>query len=245
MSGQANRTLTGLAVGPCDGPVADVEFTLLDGGVGEITLNRPARRNALTATAVASFDAILAGLGDEVAALVVRGAGGCFCSGIDLAELPREPAAADAWSLRWQSLHTRLATLDVPVVAALERAAVNAGAALALAADLVVTGETAFLQIMEVAKGMVPWANTAWLVAKHGTARTLDLTLTGRRVAGPELVRLGLAHRCVPDAEVVDSARQLATQLAEQPRDAVAATKQLIRTLSDPAAAIATARPGK
>lgn len=228
--------------------MADVEFTLLDGGVGELTLNRPARRNALGAAALAEFDEALAALGDEVAVLVVRGAGGCFCSGIDLAEVPREPADADAWSRRWQSVHTRLATLDVPVVAALERAAVNAGAALALAADLVVTGETAFLQIMEVAMGMVPWANTAWLVARHGAARALDLTLTGRRLAGPELMRLGLAHTCVPDADVIASARQLAVRLAGQPREAVAATKQLIRTLqsavgSDPRSAIATACP--
>lgn len=227
-------------------PVPDVEFTRPSDGVSEIVLNRPDRRNALTSGAVAEFCALLDDLGDETAVLVLRGAGGCFCSGIDLAELP----PSGDWPRQWEALHTRLAALDIPVVAALERAAVNAGASLALAADLMIAGEGSFLQTMEVSKGMVAWANTAWLIARHGAARALDLTLTGRRLDGAELYRLGLAHACVPDAEVLPAARALAAGLASHPRDAVAAAKQLIRTLqsagaTDPATAIATARTGR
>ncbi|MEV0050722.1 enoyl-CoA hydratase/isomerase family protein [Saccharopolyspora shandongensis] len=210
-----------------------------DAGVSVITLNRPRRRNALTEDSVRYLaEAVTEALADdEVGALLLRGADGCFCSGIDL----RDAGAADgealdpAWERRfqaeWSALHGLLAAADKPVVAALEGAAVNAGAALALSADLLVAGRGAFLQIAEVRRNMVARINIAWLCGRYGSARALDLTLTGRRADGAELHRLGIAHSCAADDAVVASALGLAGQLAAYPRAGIADTKRLIRTL--------------
>jgi len=206
-----------------------------DDGVAVLTLNRPARRNALTEESVQALTgAVTAALADpDVGALLLRGAGHCFCSGIDL-------GAADfadpGWSARfhgaWRTLHRTIAAADKPVVAALERAAVNAGAALALSADLLVAGRTAFLQIAEVERDMVARINLAWLVARYGSARALDLTLTARRVPGDELHRLGIAYASVADDAVGAEARDLAKRLAGFPRTGVAETKRLVRALA-------------
>lgn len=210
-------------------------LTERDDGVAVLTLNRPARRNALTEASVRRLtDGVTEALADDdVGALLLRGAGACFCSGIDL-------GAADFadpdWSARfhgaWTGLHRTLAAADKPVVAALERAAVNAGAALALSADLLVAGRTAFLRIAEVERDMVARVNLAWLVARYGSARALDLALTGRRASGEDLYRLGIAHACAPDDAVVPEALALAKRLAGFPRTGVAETKRLIRALS-------------
>jgi enoyl-CoA hydratase len=201
-------------------PDADEVLVERSGGVAALTLNRPRRRNALTVASVRELTAeVTAALGDpDVGAVLLRGAGHCFCSGIDL-------RAADT------TADGTLDAADKPVVAALERAAVNAGAALALSADLLVAGRTAFLQVAEVERDMVARINLAWLVAKYGSGRALDLTLTGRRADGDELYRLGMAHARVEDDAVLHTAGELATRLAGLPRTGVARTKRLIRTL--------------
>jgi enoyl-CoA hydratase/carnithine racemase len=210
--------------------VGDVELRSAGQGVAEIVLNRPERRNAVTTAAAGELaEAVRAAGADEsVSAVLLRGAGDCLCSGIDLAELP--PSAE--FFQNWQAVHAALAELDVPLVVALQRAAVNAGASLALAADLLVAGEESVLRIGEVARGMVPWANVSWLVARHGVARTLDLTLTARPVSGAELFRLGLAHQVVPDDEVLAVAREVAGALTANSRDAMIATKRLVRKVA-------------
>ncbi|MEV0703953.1 enoyl-CoA hydratase/isomerase family protein [Saccharopolyspora sp. NPDC050389] len=210
-----------------------------DAGVSVITLNRPRRRNALTADSVRRLAAAVteALAEDGVGALLLRGAGGSFCSGIDL----RDSGAVDGEALdpewlrrfhaEWSALHGLLAAADKPVVAALEGAAVNAGAALALSADLLIAGRGAFLQIAEVQRNMVARINIAWLCARYGSARALDLTLTGRRADGAELHRLGIAHACAADDAVVADALDLAKRLAAYPRSGVAETKRLVRAL--------------
>ncbi|HEY3684531.1 MAG TPA: enoyl-CoA hydratase/isomerase family protein [Streptosporangiaceae bacterium] len=220
-------------------PDADEVLVERSGGVAALTLNRPRRRNALTVASVRELTgAVTAALGDpDVGAVLLRGADHCFCSGIDLraADTAADGALDPAWSGRfhdaWLGLHRTLAAADKPVVAALERAAVNAGAALALSADLLVAGRTAFLQIAEVERDMVARINLAWLVAKYGSGRALDLTLTGRRADGDELYRLGMAHACVEDDAVLHTAGELATRLAGLPRTGVAQTKRLVRAL--------------
>lgn len=220
--------------------VRDPVLVEYDSGVAVITLNRPQRRNALTVETVRRLaEAVNGALADEeVGALLLRGAGGCFCAGIDLrdsgaadGEAP-DPAWARHFHVEWVALHRLLAAADKPVVAALERAAVNAGAALALAADLLVAGRDSFLQIAEVQRNMVASVNIAWLCARYGSARALDLTLTGRRADGAELHRLGIAQDCVPDDEVETAALDLAKRLAALPCSGVAATKQLVRALA-------------
>lgn len=213
----------------------DPVLTELSGGVLEIALNRPERRNALNLESLDGLSAALAEAADsdDVRALLIRGAGGSFCSGIDLkaAGTPMDPDWMRRYAKGWGGVHRQVAALDKPVVVALQGAAVNAGAALALSGDLVVAGEGAFLQVGEVERDMVAPINIAWLCARYGSARALDLTLTGRRLPGAELYRLGMAVECVADAEVLEVARALAARVAGFPPGGVTGTKRAIRAV--------------
>ena len=193
-----------------------------DGGAwAEVVLNRPERRNAINGPLGLELrDAVMAADADEATQLLLlRGAGGAFCSGLDLKAFNADPAPSWLGDFQdiWRGAHSALYTCRKPIVVALERFAINGGAALALAGDLLVVGEEAFLQIGEVQQGMAAPYNMAWLnlrVAEHVQAQ---LALVGRRFNGAELRRLGLATECVPDAEVLQVAEALCTRLADYP----------------------------
>lgn len=198
--------------------------TEISNGVAVITLNRPERKNAITGPLLDELASAVrtAGADTAVEAVVLSGAGGAFCSGLDLREYNADPPhpwlAGAADSLR--DAHVALATCPAPVVVALERYAINGGAALALAGDLVVAGQSAWLQVGEISLGMAAPNNLAWLLARHSLATTLRVVLRGDRMDGPTLVQLGLAHEVVPDDAVLHRAVDLAREIAGHPAGA-------------------------
>ena len=211
--------------------------TVVNGGWMEVTLNRPETRNAINgpsgeglAEALTAADA-----NDEIHAVLLCGAGGAFCSGLDLKQFNAEPAPD--WLPRfggiWRGAHRALFQCRKPVVVALERFAINGGAALALAADLLVAGDGAFLQVGEVRVGMAAPYNMAWLQLRQSEAVIARLTLTGRRFLGPELVQMGVAHESVPDERVLERARELTAELASYPDGAATRIKRLMRAYAD------------
>ncbi len=187
------------------------------GGRVDIVLNRPERKNAVVQSlAVQLRDAVLAASSDpSVASVVLRGAGGSFCSGMDLKaagpDLQNEPVTA------WFAVHAALYRCPVPVVVALERYAINAGAALALAADVVVAGESAFLQVSEIAMGVPAPMCQAWLHLRHSPAVGDRISLLADRIPAPELLRLGAVTEVVADEQVVARAQELADRIAGYP----------------------------
>ena len=108
-------------------------------GVGEVILNRPARKNAITGPlGVALADRLTeASDRDDINVIVLSGAEGAFCSGLDLGEFNRDPAPAwlADFSSIWRAAHKALFECKKPIVGALESYAINGGAALALACD--------------------------------------------------------------------------------------------------------------
>ena len=216
--------------------MAIVEF-LDRGRWAEIVLNRPERRNAIDGPLAEKLAAAI-GRADAdagVQAILLRGADGAFCSGLDLKAFNAEPPAD--WMPRfpaiWRSVHKTLFECGKPIVVALERYAINGGAALALAADLLVAGETAFLQVGEVKQGVAAPYNMAWLRLRHSENTAAQLTLTGRRCTGSELATLGIAHAAVSDDDVVAAARRLVEELAAYPDGALARIKALLRAYND------------
>ncbi len=197
-------------------------------GWGEIVLNRPDRRNAL---APESAKALREGLSDLLAGgarvLLLRGEGGTFCSGLDV-DLFQGGAGA-AWAADWTGFHRDLHACPAVVICALERYAINAGAALALGSDLMVAGEGAILTVGEAAIGMHAPMNLAWLRLKAPEAVAAQLALGAGRMAGPDLHRLGLAWALVPDAEVQDHARAAAIRMAGWPAGTLAGIKAALR----------------
>jgi enoyl-CoA hydratase/carnithine racemase len=200
---------------------------------GEVILNRPERKNAIVgplgrglAAGIAMLDA-----DSEVQAIVLRGAGGSFCSGLDLAafnDTPEPEWLPDFQSI-WRDAHRALFDCATPVIGAMERYAINGGAALAIACDYLVVGEEAFLQVGEVQIGMAAPYNMAWLNLRHSEAVIAQVTLVGDRIKGPELLRLGLATTCVPDAQVQTEAGEIAKRLACFPSGTTSKIKRGMR----------------
>jgi enoyl-CoA hydratase/carnithine racemase len=207
-------------------------------GVTEANLNRPERKNAMTLQMVQDLRSAFAewALDDAVRVVVLGGEGGSFSSGLDLAE--RNTMSALDWSqtfgLSRRELHREIFAFEKPVVLALEGYAINAASALALSADFIVAGETAYLQVGEVQQGRPAAMNLAWLRLRFGDAVARRVALRGDKIRGPELLRLGLALECVPDPDVRRSALELGRELAQLPLEGTRNTKKALRALAVP-----------
>jgi len=213
-------------------------------GVAIIELHRPHRKNAIIAPMLDELathvDAVSAA--DSVEVVLLCGAGGAFCSGLDLTEYNAEPPPA--WlptaSTSLKAAHTALGACPKPVVVALERYAINGGAAFALAGDLVVTGRGAWLQVGEARLGMNAPMNLAWLVARYPMATVLQVVLPGARLTGGDLFRLGIAHEVVDDDQVRARAEALAAEIASFPTGSARRLKQSALQLANDLPAMTT-----
>lgn len=231
-------------------PVDGLRVEVGADGVLRLTLDRPEARNALSAAMRDGLlEAVRAARGDDrVRALLLRGAGGHFCAGMDLRESTVKDAGSPGFDPRRtaealrsgiQALVRELWELDKPVVAAVDGAAVGPGAHLALACDVVVvTPRTRFVWSFS-RWGLVVDGGGGWLLPRLvGTARAKALVLLGEELEGATAVEWGLVHRCVAVEELDRVAEELATRLAAGPTRALGLSKRLLNTaLESPLAA--------
>lgn len=205
-------------------------------GWAEIVLNRPERRNAIDgALADGLLGAVTAVQADaSIRAVVLRGAGGAFCSGLDLTAFNATPKPdwTAGFGVLWRRVHVALASLRPVLLVALERYAINGGAALALAGDLCVCGENAFLQVAEIRLGMGAPNNLAWLRLRHPESVAARLVLTGDRIGAAELLRLNVVTEVVADTAVLERCRERAAAIAAFPAEGVARIKPALRAAS-------------
>ena len=196
------------------------------GPITVVTINRPHARNAVDGpTAAALYDAFTRFDADDKASVaVLAGAEGTFCSGADLKAIATDrgnriesAAPTDMVGSMGPMGPTRL-LLDKPVIAAVEGYAVAGGLELALWCDLRVAASDAAFGVFCRRWG-VPLVDggTIRLPRLIGHSRALDLILTGREVAGPEAVDIGLANRLVEPGTALDAAVELGRQLADLP----------------------------
>ncbi len=192
-----------------------------DDGLVVLTLDLPARRNMMSDAMTDSWQRVLAALAqdDDVRCVVVTGAGTAFCSGGDLSWIGAEgDAPVDRLRRRMARFYRawlEVGRLEVPTVAAVNGAAIGAGLALALACDVRYVASTARLGVPFTRLGMHPGMLTTWSLPQvAGLAVARDLLLTGRLVDGEEAVRLGMASRALPDAEVLPAALEAARAVA-------------------------------
>ena len=212
-----------------DGPVVLVERT---GARVNIILNRPERKNSFTADMAEELrDSLRAVNADtSVGCVVLQGAGGFFCSGIDLkaAGDGTKPGPISAWP----EVHAALYRCPVPVVLAMEKYAINAGSSLVMASNLVIAGESSFLQISEIQIGVTAAMNQWWLHQRHSAAVADHLTLRAERIGAHELLRLGVVTEVVPDDAVLARANELGDRIASYPpsgRDGIARVWRKLR----------------
>jgi len=212
---------------------------VLEGDVAIITLNRPDRYNAIEATLGEGLISATDRAGEEARAIVLTGAGRAFCSGADLNDLMSDyesGAGPDLALLLENVFHPALGALldsKVPVIGAINGVAAGAGLGLALACDLRVMAEDAFLTSAFTAIGLVPDSGTTWWLSHHlGVSRALEIAFTNRRVGAGEARELGLCLDVVPGDELLDRALSLAGQLADLVPDSLVTSRRLIRDAS-------------
>jgi enoyl-CoA hydratase len=189
-------------------------------GVVLLTLNLPDRRNAMTDELTAAWrEAVEQLRGDRaVRCVVVTGAGSAFCAGGDLGWLAAGDAGVAELRDKMMPFYRTwlgLRSLDVPSIAAVNGAAVGAGAALALSCDLRYAGTGAKLSVPFAKLGMhAGMATTFTLTEVAGVAAARELLLTGRVVAAEEMLRLGLCSAVFPAERLLEDVLERAAQVA-------------------------------
>jgi len=184
-----------------------------DGRILHLTLNRPAKRNALDSALcrdlVEAFEA--ADADPDIHAILLSGAGKSFCAGMDLAEAAAPPDACDIDTLH-ERLFTAGARLSTPIVAAVHGAALAGGTGLVANCHVVFAAPDATFGLTEVRIGLWPFLVFRACAAAMGERRTLELSLTGRILAAAEAREFGLVHEIAGDplARAVEVARQIA-----------------------------------
>ena len=204
-----------------------------------ITLNRPDRLNAWTPVmASEQADAIrTANDDDDVGAILMTGAGRGFCAGADMRDTFKtrldgtDPGgdSQDSGGMPPDVDWVALIRESKPLIAAVNGAAVGIGMTMILPFDLIVASERAKFGMLFIKVGLVPeLASTRLLPQRVGTGRAGEMCLTGRLYDGAEAYRIGLADRLTSPDELLDTALQLAGEIAANPRPQLQMIKALL-----------------
>jgi methylglutaconyl-CoA hydratase len=204
----------------------------VDEATAILTLNRPSRRNALTVELMEALCQAVQSLAAEPRrrAVIVRGAGPAFCSGLDLDEAAhgdRAEASARAVARTFETLR------DTPLVtiAAAHQAAYAGGAGLMACCDFVVAADDLRICFPEVHRGLVPALAAAALLGRLRDGELRELLLLGQPIDVERAASMGLVDRVVPVADLLAEARRLAAALLQGAPAALRQTKQCLREL--------------
>jgi 2-(1,2-epoxy-1,2-dihydrophenyl)acetyl-CoA isomerase len=201
-------------------------------GVATLTLNRPKSLNALTMTMVGEMIHAVDRVRDEgtVRALLMTGAGRAFSSGADLGGELRGDAGSVLES-HFNPLLERILALPVPVVSAVNGPAAGAGCSVALAADFVLAGRSAYFLQAFINIGLVPDVGSTWMLPRLvGRARAQAMMMLGERIPAEQAEQWGLIYKAVDDDALAAESRALASRLAAGPTVAYGMIRQAIRT---------------
>ena len=200
--------------------------------VATITLNRPDSLNALNSAMLDELREAVESLpGSGARALLLAGEGRGFSSGADLASgggLPDDVGAA--LEAHFNPLIEALFACPLPVVAAVNGPCAGAGCSLALAADIVVAGRSAYFLQAFINIGLIPDAGATWLLPRlAGRARAMEMMMLGERIPAGQALDWGLIARVVEDEDLASEAVALATRLAQGPTAAYGLLRRLAR----------------
>lgn len=187
------------------------------GAVAVLTLNRPAKRNALNDETLLGIERFFTHLPDDVLCVVLAADGDHFSAGLDLAEMgERDTISGVRHSRMWHRVLEVVEFGPVPVVCALHGAVVGGGLELAAAAHLRVAERSTFYALPEGMRGIFVGGGASVRVPRLiGVARMADLMLTGRRYDADEGLSIGLSQYLVDDGAGFDRALELATRIAQ------------------------------
>jgi methylglutaconyl-CoA hydratase len=221
---------------PSDDPSTMEQLVLIERDAARrtttLTLNRPARRNALNLPLLDAFKSTLEAVAHDhgTRVLVIRGAGTIFCSGMDLADTASEPIKA-VEAIR--DVFLAIAGSPQVTIALVQGAAVAGGGGLAAACDFVVMADDAKIGFPEVKRGLVAALVAALLRRQMREHDLRELLLVGELIPAVRAEKIGLAHRVVLATELATTAHNIARSICEGGPGAIAETKSLLGRLAN------------
>ena len=214
-----------------------VELTR-EAGVATVTLNRPEKLNALSNEMYHELAETFTRLGadDDVRCVVLTGAGRAFCAGGDVTSMGGyDVVAGRKRSKGHAGMILALHNLEKPVIAAVRGPAAGIGASLALAADLIVASETAFLLMAFKNVGIPPDGGAVFFLTQHlGLARAKELVYSARKLPAREAAEMGIVMKVVPDDELESAVQTLAAELASSATYALMLGKRMFQSMYTP-----------
>lgn len=205
------------------------------GAIGLITLNRPARRNAIRYDGWHSIAAAVGELGaaDEIRVIVLRGAGEeAFSAGADITEFPTFRSDRESGARYHEAVAGTLAAIGAcpkPVIAMIHGHCIGGGCELAVACDLRLADDATRFAIPSAKRGIILGVSELRSLRELvGLGAAKEMLLTGRTLDATEALRIGLVNQVVPRAELWETTVRLADQIAANVPHALAATKDLL-----------------
>jgi methylglutaconyl-CoA hydratase len=212
----------------------------IENGVAEVTLNRPAKRNALSRELIAQLTSAVASVRSAPSArlLVLSAAGTSFCAGMDLDEMQlraSQPNSREEWEKDSRGLRDLLVAilqLDVPTLAVVEGPAIAGGFGLVLAFDIVLASTAARFAMPETIRGISPAIVSPLLIYRIGPGAATPILLTGRMVDAQEAHRLGISQFLADAESVAAKRREIVNSILAGAPGALAVTKKLVRSFA-------------
>ena len=200
-------------------------------GVSTVTINRPHKKNALTS---AMYEAMTAALDEaetsaDIAAVVLRGAGGVFTAGNDIANFLEAANADESGAMAAFAFIRRLAGFDKPLIAAVEGLAIGIGATLCLHCDFVYAAPGTQFAMPFVKLGIPPEGAATLLIPQRFGARAGEMLLLGEPFTAEAAAKIGFITDVVLSERLYAHAADRAGTLARQPRQALLAARRLMR----------------
>ena len=207
----------------------------IDNGAAWIRLNRPAARNALSASLVNELYDHINQSNDnpDVRCMVITGNGPAFCAGADLKSPPGQIVDGQDRAIAYPDVLTSIIESSKPVIAAINGAAFAGGLGLVGAADIVITVDNAQFSFSEVRIGVIPAVISVVCLPKLGKHHGMKLFLTGERFNGSQAVDMGFAHRAVAADELATAVREEIDAINLGGPTAVQEAKKLVRRVSE------------
>lgn len=196
-------------------------------GIGTITLNRPAKRNALAPQVFQDLNTALDAFNDdrEIASVIITGGDKVFCAGMDIEEM-MSFGPGDTypfWNSGYNLTFEKIYNFRVPTIAAVSGYALAGGFDLAISCDFRVASETAKFAQLEVNVHLAPGIDRLWRLV--GLSRAKYLGLTCEMVDAQEAYRIGLCDKVVKVEELAGAARAFAAKFVNKPRESLELSK--------------------
>ncbi len=189
----------------------------IEGDIAILSIDRPDKRNAMNDALIDELDAFFSAPPEGVNAVIMRGEGGHFCAGLDLAEHEhRDPITNVFHSRNWHRVSEMIEFGGLPVISVLNGAVIGGGLEIATSTHVRIAEPTVRFQLPEGRRGIFVGGGATVRVGRIlGADRMREMMLTGRNYGAEEGLALGLAHYSVGDGEGLDLAKKLARQIAD------------------------------